>query len=174
MDPQKIYDSILEEYLPSRWSIWIAGLTPTLAFAAIFLPDFLQKIGIPPTKEYILPLRIGLPLLILFLGTFVVLLLVVRHARTTKDLKKTPVHPSFGFVENGDLKWKVNLINGCVCGIEDDPYCVIHDMKLHRFKDGYACFHIREDGCESQLSDRDYNFRRKYVESLAEQKFRKS
>lgn len=105
MSLRKIYNSILEEYLPTRWSIWLAGLTPTLAFASIFLPDFLQKIGIPPKGAYTLSLRIGLPLTILFVGTFVVLLLVIRYWNATKvehsknqdqakiNLKDFKIHP---------------------------------------------------------------------------------
>jgi len=86
--------------------------------------------------------------------------------------KNTPSRPNFGFVENGDLKWKVHLVNGTVYSIEDAPYCVIHDLQLLHFKGGYVCSHVHEDGCESRLKDTDYDFRKTYIETLAERQFR--
>jgi len=85
MDPQKIYDSILEEWLPTKWSRWIGGLTPSLATGGIFLPNFLQKIDIHPTSEQTLLIRLSLPPTILFLGSFIILLIVVHHYKFLKN-----------------------------------------------------------------------------------------
>jgi len=126
MDFHKIYDSILEEYLPSRWSIRIAGLTPPLAIAGIFLPEFLQKIGIPPTEKYILALRIGLPLLILFFGTFIVLLLVLRHWKLAKsEYSKNQDQTEINFKEFSlqPEGYYINSINGQ----ETCPRCLHKD-----------------------------------------------
>lgn len=100
------------------------------------------------------------------------------HQRETEKLReelheKPPSRSNLGFVDNGVLKWKIQFVNGHMYTVQDVPYCVQHDLKLKHFRDGYACFHIGEDGCESQLSDKDYSFRREYAESLMEQKIRK-
>lgn len=81
---RKIYDSIIEEWLPTKWSRWIAGLTPSIAIGGIFLPNLLQKIDILPTPEQTLLIRLSLPPTILFIGTFIVLLLVVFHCKSLK------------------------------------------------------------------------------------------
>jgi hypothetical protein len=82
MSFQKIYDSVLKDWLPTKWSRWIAGLTPSTATGGIFLPNLLQKIDIHPTPEQTLLTRLSLPPTILFVGTFIVLLLTVRHFKS--------------------------------------------------------------------------------------------
>jgi len=106
--------------------------------------------------------------------TIVLVLLVMEYMylKNQRNSKKTSP-PSFGFVDNGHIKWKVHLVNGTVYSIENDPYCVIHDLQLLHFKGGYVCSHVHEDGCESQLKDTDYDFRKKYIETLAERQFRR-
>lgn len=76
----KLQDYILESWLPTKLSILIAGSSISLAALAIGLPEFLQKIvGHPLQPEKTMLLRIVVPLTILLIGTFSVLLLVIRH-----------------------------------------------------------------------------------------------
>jgi hypothetical protein len=82
--------------------------------------------------------------------------------------------PNFGFVDNGELKWKVHLVNGSVYSIEDAPYCAKHDLQLLHFKGGYVCSHVHEDDCEAQLKDTDHSFRKTYIETVAERQFRRA
>jgi predicted transcriptional regulator len=101
MDPWKIYDSILEEWLPTKWTRWIAGLTSSIAIGGIFLPNFLQKIDIHPTPEQTLLIRMSVPPTICFVGTFIVLLLVVSHCKSIK-LTQLQTHQQTKPVEDLD------------------------------------------------------------------------
>lgn len=78
-------DQILESWLPTRWSRVIAGLTIVIAGASIALPEFLQKFDIQLSKGNIVLIRVAVPLLILWLGTLVVLLIVVQNSALFKD-----------------------------------------------------------------------------------------
>lgn len=81
-------DQILESWLPSKWSRLIAGLTIVTAGASIALPEFLQKLDIQLSKGNIVLIRIAVPLLILWLGTLIVLLIVVQHSgKPTSEFK---------------------------------------------------------------------------------------
>ena len=85
MSLKKLQDYILESWLPTKLSILIAGSSISLAALSIGLPEFLQTIiGHPLQAEKTLLLRIVVPLAILCLGTFIVLLLVVRHCNHLK------------------------------------------------------------------------------------------
>ncbi len=77
-----LWHSILEEWLPTKWSKPIAATTSSLAIAAIFLPKFLQNVGIQLPEEKILLFRVSGPLVILCVGLFIVLLLVLHHLRS--------------------------------------------------------------------------------------------
>lgn len=79
MNPSDIYYTILEDWLPTKWSRRVAVLTPTLATGGLFLPNFLNTIDLPLSKEASLLLRISLSLTPLLVGTFLILLLVIRH-----------------------------------------------------------------------------------------------
>jgi hypothetical protein len=83
---QKIQDYILESWLPTKLTILIAGSTISLTLLAIGLPEYLQKISIQLSAEKTLLLRIVVPLTLLYLGTFIVLLLVLRHCKSLKSL----------------------------------------------------------------------------------------
>ena len=72
-------DSILEEWLPTKWSRLLAGTSLTLAAAFFWIPEFLQNVGIPTSKETALLLRLSLPPALLCVGLFAVLWLVVSH-----------------------------------------------------------------------------------------------
>lgn len=85
MDCRKLYDSILEDWLPTPRSILTAGSTISLTLLSIGLPEYLQKIGIKFTVEKTLLLRTVAPLMILCAGTFIVLLLVVLHYKSVKS-----------------------------------------------------------------------------------------
>jgi len=90
-----------------------------------------------------------------------------------KEITRTNAN-SFGFVENGNLKWKVHLACGSIFRIEDTPYCVKHDLQLLHLGGGYICSHSNEDGCDAHLKDTDHALRKKYVGTLAERQFRKT
>lgn len=77
-----LWHSILEEWLPTKWSRLIAAATASLVVAAIFLPKYLQDVGIQLPEKKILLIRVSVPLAILCVGLFVVLFLVVRHFRS--------------------------------------------------------------------------------------------
>lgn len=88
MPLQKLQDYILESWLPTKLSILIAGSSISLAALSIGLPEFLQTItGYPLQQEKTLLLRIAMPLVILFLGTLIVLLLVMRHYKLNNILQ---------------------------------------------------------------------------------------
>jgi hypothetical protein len=79
MNIQTIYESILEEVLPTPWSRRVAAITAPLSVSSLFLPNFLKKMDIVLIPEASLYIRLVLPLLILLTGTLTVLFLVVRH-----------------------------------------------------------------------------------------------
>lgn len=79
MTSSDIYYTILEDWLPTKWSRWVAVLTPMLATGGLLLPNFLNTIDLPLSKEASLLIRISLSLTPLLVGTFLILLLVVRH-----------------------------------------------------------------------------------------------
>lgn len=78
-----VWESILEEWLPTKWSRIIAASSVTLAGPAFFFPEFLHKLGIQISDNAELLLRISTPAVLLLVGIFVVLALVVRHSRST-------------------------------------------------------------------------------------------
>lgn len=86
MPLQKTLDHILESWLPTKLTILITGSTILLTLLAIGLPEYLQKIDIilPPERKILL--RIVAPISLLFLGTFIVLLLVVNHLKTLREI----------------------------------------------------------------------------------------
>lgn len=92
MNPfQKIQDYILESWLPTKLSILIAGSSIPLAALSVGLPEFLQKIMEHPLQpEKTLLFRLVVPLVILYLGTFIVLILVVKHYKKSKSIKNKP------------------------------------------------------------------------------------
>ena len=79
-----LWESILEEWLPTKWARGVAAASVTLAGSAFFLPDFLQKIGIPFSEAAALLIRISVPIALLCVGLFAVLALVVQHSRSSK------------------------------------------------------------------------------------------
>lgn len=74
--------SILEEWLPTKWSRLIAASSLSLAVGAIFLPETLKSIGVKISEEVALLIRISLPLALLCFGLLIVLHLVVHHSRS--------------------------------------------------------------------------------------------
>lgn len=81
-------DDILKLWLPTKWSVLIMGLTIASAVVAIYLPEFLQRYDIPLSKEKTLLIRVSVPLLILWIGTFFVLLVVLHHFKTIMPQKQ--------------------------------------------------------------------------------------
>lgn len=81
---QKIYETVLEDMLPSPWSRRVAAITAPLSISSLFFPNFLKTIGMELTPEASLYIRLVLPLLILLTGTLTVLVLVVRRLKKYK------------------------------------------------------------------------------------------
>ena len=79
---------ILENWLPTKWSRLIAGSTTTLVPISVALPEFLQRFDIQLSKENTLLIRVSVPLVLLWIGTFLVLLIVVQHSKTLKSQKQ--------------------------------------------------------------------------------------
>lgn len=79
-----LWESILEEWLPTKWARRVAAASVTLAGSAFFLPEFLQKIGIPFSEAAALLIRISVPIALLCVGLFAVLALVVQHSHSSK------------------------------------------------------------------------------------------
>jgi len=80
--------AILEAWLPTTWSRLTAGASISSAIGAFFLPEFLRLLCIQISDRITLLIRIGMPLLVLLSGTFLVLLIVVQHSKTLKSQKQ--------------------------------------------------------------------------------------
>ncbi len=74
--------SIIEKWLPTKWSRLIAATSLSMAIGAIFLPETLKSIGIQISEEKALLIRISVPLSLLCFGLLSVLYLVVYHSRS--------------------------------------------------------------------------------------------
>ena len=81
-----LWESILEEWLPTKWARGVAATSVTLAGSAFFLPEILQKIGIPFSEAAALLIRVSVPMALLCVGLFAVLALVVQYSRSSKPL----------------------------------------------------------------------------------------
>lgn len=81
--------TILKSWLPTTWSRRIAAASIPTAVGAFFLPEFLQLLYIEISRCTILLIRIGMPLLVLLFGTFLVLLIVVQHFKKIMVQKQT-------------------------------------------------------------------------------------
>jgi hypothetical protein len=85
------------ESLPTTWSRLTAVATLSTAAACIWLPEFLQKIGLSIAETETLSSRLAVVFAILFLGSLVTLAQVVRaydrlvddHATEIEFLKKS-------------------------------------------------------------------------------------
>lgn len=80
-----LWESILDEWLPTKWARGAAAASVTLAGSAFFLPEFMQKISIPFSEAAGLLIRISAPIAVLCVGLFAVLALVVQHSRSSKS-----------------------------------------------------------------------------------------
>ena len=77
-------DEILKATLPTRASRWVAAGTLALAATSIGLPDVLARLGVPVSTQTGLLVRAVSASTFLFVGTFIVLVLVLRHLREVK------------------------------------------------------------------------------------------
>ena len=91
---EKFFDEILESLLPGKWSRWIAGSTITLAGLSWYLPQFLQGLGLQfPILKKLLPQIIG-PITLLFLGSFVLLVIALfNNRKLNKNILSLPTAP---------------------------------------------------------------------------------
>ncbi len=77
-----LWNSILEEWLPTKLSRLIAAASLSLAIGAIFLPESLSTIQVQLSKETALLVRLVAPLSICLVGSFSVLVCVARYSRS--------------------------------------------------------------------------------------------
>ncbi|MBK5275629.1 MAG: hypothetical protein JJE30_11325 [Desulfuromonadales bacterium] len=101
MSLQKMLDYTLEFLLPTKLTALIAGSTISLAGLSIWFPEFLQKISIQLTPEKTLLLRIAMPLSLLFLGTFIVLLFVLKYYKSEAHL--APLKEQLSAIEKEEI-----------------------------------------------------------------------
>ncbi len=80
-----LWESLLEEWLPTTWSRRIAAASVALTGSAFFLPEFLEKLGFLFSEPITLLIRIAAPLAIVGVGLFGVLTLVVQHSHSPKS-----------------------------------------------------------------------------------------
>jgi len=89
----KYWQEFLESWLPTKWSRWVTALTIMLTGVSIGMPEFLLKFDIKLSKENTLLIRVSVPLLILFLGTLIVLLIIVQYSKVLKVQKQPASAP---------------------------------------------------------------------------------
>lgn len=95
--PMSTLDEILKLSLPTRLSRWISAGTIALAVTSFGVPEIIVKMGTPiPTRADLL-LRIAAATTVLFVGTFVVLVLVLRYLREVK------LNPKSAFLQQINL-----------------------------------------------------------------------
>lgn len=75
----KLLHSILGLWLPDKWSTMTAVATLSLSLSAFFLPWFLSKAGIVLSSENGLRIQTAAPPIVLFVGTLIVLIIVLWH-----------------------------------------------------------------------------------------------
>ena len=90
-------EHLLQHWLPTTLSRHVAKATMTLAATSPFLFEFLQKIGLQIQWLSSPTTRILLLVSILFLGSFILLLLMLRHIQ--------------GLHDKADLEEKLTLIS---------------------------------------------------------------
>lgn len=81
---KELWQAILQDWLPTKWSRLIAGVTVTLTGAAFYLPEGLLLLGSQLTPNTTLLVRCTAPLFLLSLGLFVLLACVVLHYRSLR------------------------------------------------------------------------------------------
>ena len=100
---------ILEKVLPTKQSIWIAGITMTLAINAWLLQSWLQKIGIQIDLLSKIEIRLLLAVSVLCVGLFA-LLVSITKSYTNKDKSHKQeiesLYQSFGLKEERKLRVK--------------------------------------------------------------------
>lgn len=159
-------DELIKESLPTTLSRAMAVVTLSSALTSVFLPEFLQKIGLNIAGTETLSFRISVVSTILFFGTLFTLAIVVRHFGSNQ---KQPIHTSF-LLEDGDLKWKVTDNKNGTCSVGEIPYCKNHNLKFMQTQAGqYMCPETMGSKCNSRiLSGGDILFLLSIVESKAE------
>ena len=159
-------DEFVKESLPTTLSRAVAGVTLSSALASVFLPEFLQKIGMNMAGTETLSFRISVVSTVLWVGTLFTLAIVVRHFGSNQ---KKPTHTSF-LLEDGDLKWKVTDNKNGTCSVDEIPYCKNHNLKFMQTPAGqYMCPETIGSKCISGvLSGDDVLFLLSMVKSKAE------
>jgi hypothetical protein len=85
---------IVQLLLPTKWSKRIGAMTCTLAIVLFGLPELYEKLsGTKLELRTALEIRIGVELLLLLLGTFIILVLVVVHCRNLEKKLNAPQKP---------------------------------------------------------------------------------
>lgn len=141
-------DEFVKESLPTSLSRAVVGVTLSSSLASVFLPEFLQKIGMNIAGAETILFRISVTSTILWVGTLVTLVIVVRHFSSNK---KEPTNTSF-LLEDGDLKWKVTDHKNGTCSVDEIPYCKNHNLKFMRTPAGqYMCPETIGSKCNSHI-----------------------
>lgn len=159
-------DDFVKESLPTTLSQAVAVVTLSSALASVFLPEFLQKIGMNIARTETLLFRISVVSTILWIGTLFTLAIVVRHFSSNQ---KEPTHTSF-LLEDGDLKWKVTDNKNGTCSVDEIPYCKNHNLKFMQTPASqYMCPETIGSKCNSRILSGDAMlFLLSMVESKAE------
>ena len=79
-----LWDAILKDALPTKWSRLIAGAIPTLIVAVFALPVTLQNLGLSPSPQTSQFLHKIAPVAILCIGLIVLLVCIVFHYHTSR------------------------------------------------------------------------------------------
>lgn len=74
-------EELAQEWLPTPLSRWVAKGTATIAPASLFLPEFLQKIGLQADWIATPSIRLLFLTITLCFGSFVLLILMLRHIK---------------------------------------------------------------------------------------------
>jgi len=84
----KLFETLLQDFLPTKLSRLIAAATMSLTGGVFCLPEGLALLQVQLTPPTILLIRCTVPLMIISLGLFCVLVLVVLHFRSSRLASK--------------------------------------------------------------------------------------
>lgn len=77
-------NEFVKESLPTNLSRWVASSTATITLACVFLPEFLQKIGLSAQWTEALSFRIASATTILSVGALFLLSIIIRYYRNER------------------------------------------------------------------------------------------
>lgn len=134
-----LHDNILKSWLPTIWSRLIAGSTIVTTGATLYLPEFLQKYGIQSSRENTLLIRATVPLSILWIGTLLVLLLVLHHFKKLTmrlNMETYTYNPAGYYVHKGTKEHlcprclKIDHIEAPLCIADEILKCSVCNKRI--------------------------------------------